>query len=281
MTWEARFVGKGFWGETLTISPQAGSVRLRVFPSGRIRGNLIQPAGEKPLASLALRLQPSFEAKAEPLDATIACPVEKGRLACEIPAGKLDLRLRAEGGFAPIYLWGTQVSPGKETDLGDLRLRRGASVSGWVQTAEGRPPSPECRLKLTPASAATDELKVGDQIEKASLEAAPNGEGFFQIPGVSRGRYELIARQPGYAETRIGPVDVRPDLESQMIDRLVLGKPVTFDITLDPPMEPYGSSLRLELRPARRPFRAAVQPDRRHCFPRGCLACSGHFPWDV
>lgn len=248
VSWEARFEGKGLWGETLTISPQqTGPVRLRVFPSGRIRGNLILPAGEKPLSSLALRLQPSFEARAEPLDAMVACPVEKGRLTCEVPAGKLDLRLRAEGGFAPLYLWGAQISPGKDTDLGDLKLRRGASVSGWVQTAEGRPPSPECRLKLTPASAATYELKVGDQVQKTALEVAPNERGFFQILGVSPGRYELIARQPGYAETRIDSIDVRPDLESQVIDRLVLGKPVTFDITLDPPIEPYGSPWRIEL----------------------------------
>jgi hypothetical protein len=248
VTWEARFEGKGLWGETLKISPQqTGSVKLRVFPSGRIRGNLILPAGEKPLSSLALRVQPSFEAKGESLDATVACPVERGRLTCEIPAGKLDLRLRAEGGLAPIYLWGTRVSPGKDTDLGDLRLRRGASVSGWIQTAEGRPPSSECRLKLTPASATTDELKVGDQIEKASLEATPNEKGFFQILGVSPGRYELIVLQPGYAETRRAPIDVRPDLESQVIDRLVLARPVTFDITLDPPVEPYGSPWRIEL----------------------------------
>jgi hypothetical protein len=246
--WEARFEGKGLWGETLKISPQqTGSVKLRVFPSGRIRGNLILPAGEKPLSSLALRVQPSFEAKGEPLDATVACPVERGRLSCVIPAGKLDLRLRAEGGLAPIYLWGAQVFPGKDTDLGDLRLRRGASVSGWVQTAEGRPPSGECRLKLAPASAAAEELKVGDQIEKASLEATPNEKGFFQILGVSPGRYELIVRQPGYAETRRAPIDVRPDLESQVIDRLVLARPVTFEITLDPPVEPYGSPWRIEL----------------------------------
>lgn len=247
-TWEARFEGKGFWGEPVTISPRhMGSVRLRVFPSGRIRGTVILPAGEKPLSSLAVRLQPSFEARAEPLDATVLCPIEKGKLACEIPAGKLDLRLRAEGGLAPVYLWGAQILPGKEKDLGALKLRRGASVSGWVQTAEGRPPSPECRLTLTPASAVTDELKVGDQIEKSSLEATPNERGFFQIVGVSPGRYELIARQPGYAETRISSIDVRPNLESQVIDRLVLAKPVTFDIALDPPVEPYGSPWRIEL----------------------------------
>lgn len=248
VSWEARFEGKGLWGETVAIPPQqAGPFRLRVFPTGRIHGNVTLPAGEKPLSSLALRLQPSFEARAERLDATILCPVEKGKLACEIPAGKLDLRLRAEGGLAPLYLWGAQISPGKDTNLGDLKLRRGASVSGWVQTAEGRPPSSGCRLKLTPASATPDEPKVGDQIGKTSLEVTPNDRGFFQILGVPPGRYELIASQPGYAETRRSPIDVRPDLESQVIERLVLARPVTFDIALDPPFEPYGSPWRIEL----------------------------------
>ncbi len=248
VSWEARFEGKGLWGETVAVVPQQGGpFRLRVFPSGRIHGTVVLPAGEKPLSSLALRLQPSFEARAERLDATVVCPVEKGRLACEVPAGKLDLRLRAEGGLAPLYLWGAQISPGKDTNLGDLKLRRGASVSGWVQTAEGRPPSGECRLKLAPATAMPDELKVVDQIEKSSQEVKPNDRGFFQILGVPPGRYELIASQPGYAETRRTPIDVRPDLESQVIERLVLDRPVTFDVTLDPPFEPYGSPWRVAL----------------------------------
>jgi hypothetical protein len=249
VTWEARFVAEGFWGETLTLVPrEAASVRrLRVFPAGRIHGKVALPAGEKPLPSLALRFQTSFAAAAEPLDATVVCPIEKDRFACEIPAGQLDLRLRTDRGFAPVYLWGTRVTPGKATDLGELRLRRGASVSGWVQTADGHPPSSECRLKLAPGSAATNDLKVRDQIAKATLEVAPSGKGFFQIVGVPPGRYELTARQPGSAETRVAPIDVRPDLESQVLDRLVLAPPVTFDITLDPPVEPYGSPWRIEL----------------------------------
>ena len=40
---------------------------------------------------------------------------------------------------------------------------------------------------------------------------------------------------------------MRPDLESQVLDRLVLAPPVTFDISLDPAVEPYGSPWRIEL----------------------------------
>ncbi|MFY9826253.1 MAG: hypothetical protein WAM82_33120 [Thermoanaerobaculia bacterium] len=248
-TWEVRFEAKELWGETLTIGPQPVDTvrRLRVFPAGRIRAGVQEVVGEKPLRSLALRLQSSFAVKANSLEVAIACPIAKGALACEVPAGKFDLRLRAEGGFAPVYFWGVQVSQGKDTDLGTLRWRRGASVSGWVQTTNGHPPSSDCRLKLTPDSAITDDLKIRDQIEKSSLEAQPNEKGFFQILGVPPGRYELTARQPGFADAQVRPIDVRPDLESQVLDHLVLAKPVSFDITLDPPVEPYGNPWRLEL----------------------------------
>lgn len=249
VAWQARFEAKGFWSETLTVLPQsAGSAnRLRVFPAGKVHAKVVMAMDEKPLKSLALRLQSSFASQKEPLNATIACPVERGTLACEVPAGKVDLRLRAEGGFAPVYLWDVEIAPGKDRDLGELRLKRGASVSGWVQTAEGRSPSGECRLKLSLGSASTYDLKVRDQIEKGSLRAQPNAKGFFQIVGVPPGRYELTAIQPGYAETRLSPIDVRPDLESQVIEHLVLARPVTFDITVDPPVEPYGSPWKIEL----------------------------------
>jgi hypothetical protein len=216
-------------------------------PAGKVRAHIAAIAGEKPLKSLELRLQTSLPHKPKPVEALIACPIKNQVLACAVPVGKFDLRLRAEGGWAPIYLWDVAVAAGKETPLVELRLRRGASVSGWVQTAEGGLPSHDCRLKLSPASADSGDLKVQDQIEKASLEAQPNEKGFFQIAGVPPGRYELTARQPGYAEIRTGPVDVRPDLESQVIDRLTLARPVKFEIALDPPLEPYGSPWRIEL----------------------------------
>jgi hypothetical protein len=249
-TWEVHFEGKGFWGEPLTLAQlpaAAESRRLRVFPAGKVRAKLATVAGERPLKSLALRLQPALAPNSDPFEAVIACPVADGVLACSVPVGRFDLRLRAEGGWAPIYLWDVPVAAGKETPLGELRLRRGASVSGWVQTAEGGSPSHDCRLKLSPASADSDDPKVQDQIEKSSLEVQPNEKGFFQIVGVPPGRYELTARQPGYAEIRTGPVDVRPDLESQVIDRLTLARPVKFDIALDPPLEPYGRPWRIEL----------------------------------
>jgi len=248
--WTARFVAKGFWGEPSAILPQeTGSrLRLRVFQAGRLNGRVVLPAGEKPLSSLTVRIQPPFgRAQAGLLEATIPCPVTGGNLSCETPAGKFDLRLRTEGGFAPVYLWGVEIPAGKASSLGELKLRRGASVSGWVQTAEGGPPTAECRLKLSPVRASEDDLRVLDELEKASFDAKPDEKGFFQIAGVPPGQYELTAEQPGYAPAHRRPIEVRPGLEAQVIDRLTLARPVTFEVSLDPPMEPYGHPWRIVL----------------------------------
>ena len=99
-------------------------------PAGRVQGRVTLPVGEKPVTSLTVRLQLPFgPARTEPLEATITCPVKEGTVRCETPAGKFDLRLRADGGFAPVYLWGIEVPKGKTADLGELKLRRGHQMS--------------------------------------------------------------------------------------------------------------------------------------------------------
>jgi hypothetical protein len=250
--WKADFSAEGVWTEAQTFTPEEvkEKVTLRAFRSGTIQGRLVRPREEEPGEVLAVRLR-SVPLSASPgatLDTTVACPVRDGLLDCPLPAGSLDLRLRGEEAFAPIYLWGIRVEPRKTTDLGDLHLRRGASVSGWVETAEGRPPSLECRLKLVPETAApVEDLVVRERVGNLSLEARPNEKGFFQLTGVPPGRYVLTASQPGFAPAKVQGIDVRPDLESQVIQRLVLAKPVSFQIALDPPVEPYGAAWDIHL----------------------------------
>ena len=107
--------------------------------------------------------------------------------------------------------------------------------------------SSRSRRRLGPPAPRTEDLGVLDQLEKASFEARPDEKGFFQIAGVPPGQYELTAEQPGYAPARRRPIEVRPDLEAQVIDRLTLARPVTFEVALDPPVEPYGHPWRIVL----------------------------------
>ncbi|HEX6900453.1 MAG TPA: carboxypeptidase-like regulatory domain-containing protein [Thermoanaerobaculia bacterium] len=248
--WEARFEGKGLWSETVTVSrqPSAMPARVRVFPAASLRGRVVLPAGEKPLPELAVRLQPPYgPGQEKDLSIALSCPIQDGKLACEVPAGRFDVRLRAEAGFAPAYFWDFPIPGGKGADLGEIALRRGASVSGWVQTADASPLSRESQIKLAPVSGEPDHWGTQDRLEKTAFEARPDEKGFFQIVGVPPGQYEITVTQPGFAPTRVKPIDVRPELESQVIERLVLDRPAILELALDPPMEPYGHLWRIEL----------------------------------
>lgn len=248
--WDARFEAKGFWSETVNATNAATGtpLRIRVFPAASLRGRVVLPKGDKPLPAVTVRLQPPFgPGQEKELELAFSCPIQDGNLACDSPSGLFDARLRTEAGFAPVYFWNLSIPAGKKGDLGEIALRRGASVSGWVQTADGSPLSKECRLKLAPASAPPETLSLEDRLAKTALTAEPNERGFFQIAGVPPGRYQITALQPGFAPASVDGIDVRPDLESQVIERLILDRPAVLEIALDPPMEPYGNLWRIEL----------------------------------
>lgn len=249
--WTVRFDAPGYWSEALLLAAKSGDLgsshRLRVFPAGTLSGRIVLPPGAKPVASLAVRfhLAPPRGLR-EPLDTTVKCPVREGRLECAAPAALLDVRIRGEDAFAPVYRWGVKVERGKILDLGSLELRPGASVSGWVEASEGTL-SADCEVSLVQETVSHDDLVVTDRLRKGALKVRPNERGFFQLLGVPPGRYVLTAQQPGLAPVSISPIDVRPDLESQVIDRLVLAKPIVLAVEVDPPLEPYGKPWRISL----------------------------------
>ncbi|MFP5288430.1 MAG: carboxypeptidase-like regulatory domain-containing protein, partial [Thermoanaerobaculia bacterium] len=96
------------------------------------------------------------------------------------------------------------------------------------------------------------EISAEAAFQGLTLEAEVNGRGFYQLSGVPPGRYDLQASLSGFAPARIGPIDVRKDLEAQVLEPLVLGRPATLEVTLDPPVEPYGKPWKILL--TRRPY---------------------------
>lgn len=85
------------------------------------------------------------------------------------------------------------------------------------------------------------------RLEALLLEARTNDRGFFQLEAVPPGRYKLTVSSPGFAATEVGPVEVRSGLEAEVLDRIVLRKPVRFEALLDPPLDPYGQPWRIVL----------------------------------
>ncbi|MFL6194327.1 MAG: carboxypeptidase-like regulatory domain-containing protein, partial [Thermoanaerobaculia bacterium] len=248
--WQARIEAGGYWGEAKLILPEksADGATLRVFPAGSLQGRVVAPEAQKPPASLSVRVRfTPAPGRKEALDETVECPVRDGMLDCKAPAGVLDLRLRTAEGFVPIYLWGQRVEPGKTAKVGDLRLLRGASVSGWVETAEGKPLPEGCKVTLAPQTASDLNLSVNERLQGSAFEARANERGFFQLSGIPPGRYVLTAQQSGFSPAVLAPVEVRTDLESQIIERLVLTRPVSLEIAVHPPLEPYGMPWRITL----------------------------------
>jgi hypothetical protein len=189
--WEARFEAEGFWSETTTVSGTPSQVR--VFPSASLRGRVVLPAGEKPLPALTVRLQPPFgPGQEKDLSIALSCPIQDGKLACEAPAGRFDVRLRAEAGFAPVYFWDLPIPGGKGADLGEIALRRGASVSGWVQTADSSPLSRECQVKLGPVSGEPGHWGLA----KTAFEARPMRKAFSRSPECRRANMRSRPRSP-------------------------------------------------------------------------------------
>ncbi|MFL6290295.1 MAG: carboxypeptidase regulatory-like domain-containing protein [Thermoanaerobaculia bacterium] len=148
----------------------------------------------------------------------------------------------------PVYLWGVEVRPQRTTDVGELRLQPGASVAGWIKTDRDELPSAECRAELVAeTSGAPGNLQVEERLRRTAQEARPNERGFFQLSGVAPGRYTLKVSQPGFAPRSVPGIEVREGLEAQVLEPVVLARPVTFELALDPGVEPYGQPWRVRL----------------------------------
>jgi len=78
----------------------------------------------------------------------VDCTLIQTRWLCHLPAGVLDVELRARS-FVPIYLWNVAIPAGQEVDLGARALRSGASVAGFVQRPDGGPAPTDSRVHLT------------------------------------------------------------------------------------------------------------------------------------
>lgn len=253
--WKVRAEAQGLWSEEriVAVDPErATDVSLRLFPAGRLTARWSGPPGEAVPSALTVRFAPSPADGPEGLpQATISCPVVDGSVTCELPAGRLDLRLRAEG-FIPLYRWGVGVDHGRARDLGPLLPRRGASVAGWIETQAGEAPARPVRIELAPERLGAPERQgEWQRLRSVGLEAASNERGFFQIEGVAPGSYVLSIKEAGYAPIRVSPVVVREGLQTEVIDRLVLSPPVRLELSISPPIDPYGRPWRIQLREQR------------------------------
>jgi hypothetical protein len=251
--WQVRGRAAGYYvpDTLLTVGPEPPPpARLVLFPAGTLVAQVQPPRDGPPPVQLLVRFGPVPGGASLPR-ATVGCPVVEGRLRCEVPAGLLDLRIHAAG-LIPLYRWGLSVPVGKTVSLGQLALRRGASLAGRVETAEGRSPSHPCRVRLEVQALGPPESRADrDRMQALALEARSNERGWFEFPGLTPGSYVVKLAEKGFAPSAQAPIVVSEGIQLELREPLILGPPLHLDVELSPPLDPYGQPWRLRL--ARRP----------------------------
>lgn len=248
-TWQVFVDSPTLWSAPQWIAPRQGEplrVKLLLFPAAAVTGLFVPSAGGQP-ATADVRIEASPSARSPKPPATpLLCPVEQGRFRCTVPAGRLDLRLRA-GSFIPSYLWDVEVRPGEIKDLGRFPLKTGASIVGWVRAEDGSALA-EAKVRLEPQTfGRPSEPSKIQGLQAMTLETKTNARGFFQLEDPSPGTFVVSASRGDLAPSSRPGIEVRPGLEAQISDPLVLAQPLTVRLTLDPPAGPSGSPWRLAL----------------------------------
>ncbi len=242
--WQLAAQAEGFWAASRAVVADGQPARLRLLPTGTAAGGLRWPRGEPAPPEVAVRFAgaPGPEGQSDPdlPETTVTCSVAEGRWACRLPAGVLDLRIEAPD-YTPHYFWDVAVQPGRSVDLGGVRLARGASVAGWVETP-GQSPEGGTTVELEPRGGGW----LGDPTSRRRMsslarETRANERGFFQLGAVAPGGYLLRARQSGLPPVEVYPVDVAAGEELVLADAVVLRPAADLHVVLDPPVDPRGS----------------------------------------
>jgi hypothetical protein len=239
--WQVTAEAAGYWIPKTLIGPGDTGATLHLWPLGAVSGRVQAVPQEKLPAELTVRFRSTPEPGKQLVfpEQTVACPISEGAFSCPLPAGKLDLRLRARG-FVSHFRWGVEVPAGKPLPLGGLALKRGASVVGRVEVAEGRLSPKDCQVELSPMQAGSVMSPAdSERRENLVLTETVDGHGFFQLEGVSPGSYVLTARQSGYAPAEMYPVSVLEGAESEVRQPLVLHRALALEVVLDPPLDPW------------------------------------------
>lgn len=170
------------------------------------------------------------------------CEVLERRFRCRVPAARLDVRVGHEG-RVPHYAWGVVAPPGSQASLGKVPLPPGASVSGRVRDAAGRP---AVGHRVTLDSPPGDRGVTPGGKPLVNPTELTDSRGFFQFRGAPLGDGVLIARSDDQREARVG-VRVHEGRESALIEPLVLSETAQVRLVFHPAIAPDGSTWRLTL----------------------------------
>jgi hypothetical protein len=248
--WQITAVAPGYWSPGEVVVPGQDEASLQLFPASTATSRLKVPQGEEVPTEILLVLREPHQtgvvlvgeehapqASIGLSEVTQTCPVVDALWSCTVPASVWDIRVRARG-FISHYLWAQDLKAGETLNLGNLRLKRGASVSGWVETDDGSVPD-RVSVELAPSQAQAPTTREDLELFKAHVLTTAVGEnGFFTFSGVQPASYRLAASADGYVDAVATAVPVLENAETEIADPLILRHPVTADFLVEPPLDP-------------------------------------------
>lgn len=234
--WELAPTVPGFWSQPSTIRVAGDTAAtLTLFPAATIRGTVV--SAEKPPRLLTIYFQPAPAEHAEAIlpFSSVECPISGKRWTCEVPAGALDLAIRAPG-YVSIYRWNEPLSHTAPRDLGALTLRRGSTVSGSAFFAERLTNPPKITVTLASDATAPQTLDRKNRDRLLRQTATPNARGFFALTAAP-GIYTIQAAA-GELISEPRTVRVLDGREMMLREPLLLERPRVFTLQVVPALDP-------------------------------------------
>ena len=236
--WRLRAEAPGYWAaEASTAELSAGEdVVLRLFPTGFLRGSLSLAGDGEPPSELMIEFEgDTFTRERTDLPAAgVVCPVGDLKWRCAVPAGRLNVTLRAEF-FVAHRLWEVELKPAQVLDVGVFELELGGSIVGAVLADDAGFPPAESKIEL---------LRIGGAQGPAAgvipAEATLDSEGLFAFEGLPASRYSVTVSATDYLPATSAAVDVVPGETHELAEPLVLRRAVTLELAFTPTVTPDG-----------------------------------------
>jgi hypothetical protein len=241
---------KSAWlAPTLLLLAAAGAVPS---PTGTLKVRLEGLSRQSVPREISIRVRPTLEVKGnEKLawEVDVTCPIRDRELTCEVPAGRVDLKLHGAA-MAPVYRWGQVVLAGETTDLGAVELRRGAAIAGWVHTDGRMVPTHSVLVTLHPQRVGNGMAGLSPKpLQAISLESNSRPWGFFRFENVQPGSYAVTVSEPGRPLARFGPIRIEGERSFELPKPILLVSGLDLRISLQPNRAPNGEPWDIQILP--------------------------------
>jgi hypothetical protein len=233
-SWRINLEADRCWAPELVIATGAASAshEVPVWPEATVHARLLIEKGlELPgTASIAID-----DGRSQVMT---RCEIKEGEVSCRAPAMNGDIRLEVIG-FAPVYAWSRVLAFNARTSLGEVMLKRAASISGRVTVGKRDQTGAGAAVTIRPSEFAQT-VEEQRRIDARTRTTRASETGLFQFTDIEPGRYEVRAAKDGWSPSEIVTMTVEAGREAVLPRSLLLDTLVNFETAISPPVAPGG-----------------------------------------